>query len=63
MTDLASEVQGLAKRFAERTALADLDLAVPCFSAIGILGPYTLQPLDTARGRQARRPSATRGVT
>jgi ABC-2 type transport system ATP-binding protein len=39
MSDLAIEVEGLTKRFGERTALADLDLAVPCGSAFGFLGP------------------------
>jgi ABC-2 type transport system ATP-binding protein len=39
MTDLAIEVHGLTKRFGERTALADLDLAVPSRSAFGFLGP------------------------
>ena len=39
MTDYAIEVHGLTKRFGERTALADLDLAVPRRSAFGFLGP------------------------
>lgn len=39
MSDLAIEVEGLTKRFGERTALADLDLAVPRGSAFGFLGP------------------------
>jgi ABC-2 type transport system ATP-binding protein len=39
VSDLAIEVEGLTKRFGERTALADLDLAVPCGSAFGFLGP------------------------
>ena len=39
MTDFAIEVHGLTKRFGERTALADLDLAVPSRSAFGFLGP------------------------
>ena len=39
MTDYAIEVHGLTKRFGERTALADLDLAVPGRSAFGFLGP------------------------
>ena len=39
MTDLAIEVHGLTKRFGERTALANLDLAVPGRSAFGFLGP------------------------
>jgi ABC-2 type transport system ATP-binding protein len=39
MSDLAIEVVGLTKRFGERTALADLDLAVPRRSAFGFLGP------------------------
>jgi ABC-2 type transport system ATP-binding protein len=39
VSDLAIEVEGLTKRFGERTALADLDLAVPRGSAFGFLGP------------------------
>ena len=39
MTDLAIEVHGLTKQFGERTALADLDLAVPRRSVFGFLGP------------------------
>lgn len=39
MTDFAIEVHGLTKRFGERTALAELDLAVPSRSAFGFLGP------------------------
>jgi ABC-2 type transport system ATP-binding protein len=39
VSDLAIEVEGLTKRFGERTALADLDLAVPRRSAFGFLGP------------------------
>jgi ABC-2 type transport system ATP-binding protein len=39
MTDFAIEVHGLTKRFGDRTALADLDLAVPRRSAFGFLGP------------------------
>jgi len=39
MSDLAIEVHGLTKRFGERTALSDLDLAVPRRSAFGFLGP------------------------
>ena len=39
MTDYAIEVRGLTKRFGERTALADLNLAVPRRSAFGFLGP------------------------
>jgi ABC-2 type transport system ATP-binding protein len=39
VTELAIEVEGLTKRFGERTALADLDLAVPRRSAFGFLGP------------------------
>jgi ABC-2 type transport system ATP-binding protein len=39
MTDLAIEVHGLTKRFGERTALFDLDLAVPRRTAFGFLGP------------------------
>ena len=39
MSDLAIEVEGLTKRFGERTALANLDLAVPRRSAFGFLGP------------------------
>ena len=39
MSDYAIEVHGLTKRFGERTALADLDLAVPRRSAFGFLGP------------------------
>jgi ABC-2 type transport system ATP-binding protein len=37
--DLAIEVHGLTKRFGERTALANLDLAVPRRSSFGFLGP------------------------
>jgi ABC-2 type transport system ATP-binding protein len=39
MSDLAIEVEGLTKRFGERTALADLDLVVPRRTAFGFLGP------------------------
>jgi ABC-2 type transport system ATP-binding protein len=39
MTDLAIEVHGLTKRYGERTALSELDLAVPRRSAFGFLGP------------------------
>jgi ABC-2 type transport system ATP-binding protein len=39
VSDLAIEVEGLTKRFGERTALANLDLAVPRRSAFGFLGP------------------------
>ena len=39
MTDFAIEVNGLTKRFGDRTALADLDLAVPRRSVFGFLGP------------------------
>jgi ABC-2 type transport system ATP-binding protein len=39
MTDFAIEVHGLTKRFGERTALSDLDLAVPRNSVFGFLGP------------------------
>jgi ABC-2 type transport system ATP-binding protein len=39
VSDLAIEVEGLTKRFGERTALADLDLAVPRRTAFGFLGP------------------------
>ena len=39
MNDYAIEVHGLTKRFGERTALADLDLAVPGRSVFGFLGP------------------------
>ena len=39
MTDLAIEVHGLTKRFGERTALANVDLAVPRRTAFGFLGP------------------------
>jgi ABC-2 type transport system ATP-binding protein len=39
VSDLAIGVEGLTKRFGERTALADLDLAVPRGSAFGFLGP------------------------
>ena len=39
MTDFAIEVHGLTKQFGERTALADLDLAVPRRSVFGFLGP------------------------
>jgi len=39
MSDLAIEVEGLTKRFGERTALANLDLGVPRRTAFGFLGP------------------------
>ncbi|MGH2589744.1 MAG: ABC transporter ATP-binding protein, partial [Actinomycetota bacterium] len=39
MAEFAIEVEGLTKRFGERTALADLDLTVPRRSAFGFLGP------------------------
>src|SRR5688572_27981833 len=39
MTDYAIEVHGLTKRFGDRTALSELDLAVPRRSAFGFLGP------------------------
>jgi ABC-2 type transport system ATP-binding protein len=39
MTELAIEVHGLTKRFGERTALANLELAVPRRTAFGFLGP------------------------
>jgi ABC-2 type transport system ATP-binding protein len=39
MNDLAIEVQGLKKRFGERTALAGINLAVPRRTAFGFLGP------------------------
>jgi ABC-2 type transport system ATP-binding protein len=39
VSDLAIEVEGLTKHFGERTALANLDLAVPRRSAFGFLGP------------------------
>jgi ABC-2 type transport system ATP-binding protein len=39
MTDLAIEVHGLTKRFGERKALTNLDLAVPRRSVFGFLGP------------------------
>ena len=39
MNDFAIEVHGLTKRFGERTAVSDLDLAVPRRTAFGFLGP------------------------
>jgi ABC-2 type transport system ATP-binding protein len=39
MSDLAIAVEGLTKRFGERTALANLDLGVPRRTAFGFLGP------------------------
>ena len=39
MSDFAIEVNGPTKGFGERTALSDLDLAVPRRSVFGFLGP------------------------
>ncbi|MCA1700353.1 MAG: ABC transporter ATP-binding protein [Actinobacteria bacterium] len=39
MSELAIEVSGLTKRFGDRTALSELDLAVPRRTAFGFLGP------------------------
>jgi ABC-2 type transport system ATP-binding protein len=49
MTDLAIDVQGVAKRYAEHVAVRDLTLAVPRGTVYGLLGPNGAGKTTTIR--------------
>ncbi|MEX2181360.1 MAG: ATP-binding cassette domain-containing protein [Gemmatimonadaceae bacterium] len=49
MTDLALEIRGISKRYAEHVAVSDLSLAVPRGSVYGLLGPNGAGKTTTIR--------------
>src|SRR4051794_36314052 len=49
MTDLAIDIQNVAKRYAEHVAVRDLSLAVPRGSVYGLLGPNGAGKTTTIR--------------
>jgi ABC-2 type transport system ATP-binding protein len=49
MADLALDIRGISKRYAEHVAVAELDLAVPRGSVYGLLGPNGAGKTTTIR--------------
>jgi ABC-2 type transport system ATP-binding protein len=49
MADLALDIRGISKRYAEHVAVAELDLAVPRVSVYGLLGPNGAGKTTTIR--------------